>query len=144
MRNGIRRLFGMPERANLKAALKVANKWREASGQNILSAWLPAVPVHSHKCLLARAFNKNASVSYTSTTAREDGVGISYGGKQMERGSGRITLRTHPDSVLFAKVTGYELGHYDQVRLPDEIALVAWEFDAGEFSEYAVAVPPDE
>lgn len=143
----------MSVEANLEAAFELANKWREESGQDILAAWLPSHPVDGKKCLLARAFNLNCDVGYHRDDANsnsEDVVGTAYpwsnihnynstrGLSQMISGSGTIEFDEPEDAALFAEITGYELFNENTVALPDEIALVAWEFDNGQYREYAV------
>src|SRR6185436_7128960 len=119
-------------KANLEAAFELANKWREASGQEILAAWLPSEPVNSKTCLLASAFNLNCDVQYTREDADEtSGVGNKYpwsnigntltetGLAQMTSGSGNIDFDEESDATLFAEVTGFEKINDWVVALPD-------------------------
>lgn len=144
--------------ANLEAAFELANKWREASGQDILAAWLPSHPVNAKTCLLASAFNLNCAVGYMRRDAKvnsDEVVGTAYnwanidntsdqdGLAQMDSGSGVIDFNTEEDAALFAKVSGFQQANAYVVELPDEIALVAWEFDNGQYQEYAVKANPD-
>lgn len=143
----------MSVQANLEAAFELANKWREASGQEILAAWLPSEPVNSKTCLLASAFNLSCSVGYMREDAKENSdevVGTPYPWKnisntthqpglaQMISGSGVIDFQKEEDATLFAEVSGYEQTNAYVVALPDEITLVAWEFDNGQYQEYAI------
>lgn len=137
-----------PQHGNLDAAFAMANKWREASGNNILSAWMPAVKGDANACLLARAFNSQVEVGYESTRHDQPGaIGEpnrrSYDPDseyQMLSGSGIAFFLDEATAEHFAEVTGFELNDTEDcaVRLPDEIALVAWDFDNGRLDHWAV------
>jgi hypothetical protein len=139
------------EVASLDSVKELANKWREATGQDIMAAWFPSTPGSSSKCLLARAFNLNCMVFYDSVEAHPEEEEGNYIGRlvPIERdpeglcwafvsGSGEIEFELENDAEQFAGVSGYERLGEKTVRLPDEVALVAWEFDNGSYSEYAV------
>lgn len=138
--------------ANLDAALEMANKWREVSGQEILSAWIPSTPREPNVCLLARAFNRNCAIRYESMGADSSYpmVGSNHRGRQMISGEGIIDFyptsfdptdpfdpreQAEENAKLFAETFGLKVRHSYAVVLPDEIALVAWEFDHGAYAE---------
>lgn len=140
----------MTEYGNLEAALKLANKWREASGQDILSAWLPSVVADTNQCLLARAFNRHCDVGYEIVDYKHEhyeeyGVGPEmFSGlgrkRKMRARSGYIEFIDRDDVEKFAEATGLESHSPESYSfiLPDEIALVAFEFDHGMHQEYAI------
>jgi hypothetical protein len=135
-------------KANLDAAFEMVGKYREATGQNILSAWLPSLPGEEEACLLARAFNKGCRVDYRTINATNpeyasEAVGTTTSnGYAMRKGSGRIEFSSKEEAAKFAKIFDREayIGEEDYyyVELPDEVALVAWEFDHGAYDEYVM------
>lgn len=132
---------------DIEAAKELANKWREASGQEIMAAWFPSQPIDEKKCLLARAFNLNCSVFYDLAHDNDiDGIGRitkqGIGSYKYREGSGTVTFQLGCDATHFSEVTGLDLLDNYTVALPDEIGLVAYEFDNGSYSEYAIE--PDE
>lgn len=146
----------MTEAANLDSVKEVVNEWREATGQDIMAAWFPSQPGSAQKCLLARAFNLNCQVSYDSeliAANAEPTIGKAYPPK-LDNGefdteaddkwaftpdSGEIAFELENDAEQFAGITGYERISERRVALPDEVALIAWEFDNGSYAEYAVS-----
>lgn len=138
----------MSVEANLEAAFDMANKWREASGQEILSAWIPSRVGDANHCLLASAFNKHCGVYYNyvyvdqKTVPDTEGVGDVHTHDdrevQMEAGTGYVVFSDAADVAKFAHATGWSQISTVAVQLPDEIALVAYEFDHGAYSEHTI------
>lgn len=135
--------------ANLDAAKEMANKWREHSGQEIMDAWFASIPNDAAGCLLARAFNLDCEVNYRTVSDRyPDEWRLGVGSSKIERLGEKVKMRSgssyvffddYKDAEKFLKL--FNSSQYGEnkhtVILPDEVGLVAWEFDLGNFSEYA-------
>lgn len=131
--------------ADLDAAFEMANKWREVSGQEGLTVWIPSVPEDSENCLLARAFNKYCRVDYNEASI--GGVILTVGENAEDRafamasGTAILAFTELEDAQLFADTFGLDINKENkissaEVSLPDEIGLVAYEYDQGEYSQF--------
>lgn len=116
------------KKKQVEKALQVTNQFRFVTGQKGITDLPKGVRYHPRSCVLAKAFNKDASV-------------------QPNRGffRGRVTFIGHDSEVKarrLAEVLGTKatsMGRYShtyRVKLPRFLGRLARDFDAGRYPEY--------